>query len=557
MNPPPAPPHVDVASDVLFDTAFDFTEADLRSVARAIARRRPTVAVQASVVAAVVLVAVAAGWSASGASPLWPFAIAGLGVALPWLVTARAARSTLSRIRAAPVGFGSRRVVADASRLTVHGPSGSVQVSWSTVTGASEAGDWAVIEEHPDVMHPVPGDAIGGLDAFRVALNSYRVAAGEAPLPPAAPRARPWAHVPWSGRRAVLVTVAVLVADLVLGFLTHSIAELAGHLYIVFGGLAITVLALWVAVPSWRTGGLRALLGPRPRATDVGAGFAVGAAVVGLNAALMAAVAAWLPPDAAENSQAWLDETLMAAPVTTIIAVVVTGPIREELLFRGLLFRGLRRRWGAVGAAALSAALFAIVHPVDLSAASMVLVVGTFTTGLLLAAATLRRGTLVTPIVAHMFMNGVAIFSGFTVGADTPWVFPAGPDAAVSSYELPVGACAEGYPGTADPSSPVGWTASSAVPCEGPHDVEVYGAWAAGAPRDAYPGLEDLAAEADEGCFVEFEGYVGRDYASSSLDYLAIVPTEAAWAAGDRELRCILIDVEHDKLTGSARGSGW
>jgi len=51
-------------------------------------------------------------------------------------------------------------------------------------------------------------------------------------------------------------------------------------------------------------------------------------------------------------------------PVRMLLAfqAVVAAPIVEEMMFRGVLFPGLRQRWGLVGGAALSAALFALSH---------------------------------------------------------------------------------------------------------------------------------------------------------------------------------------------------
>ena len=44
------------------------------------------------------------------------------------------------------------------------------------------------------------------------------------------------------------------------------------------------------------------------------------------------------------------------------VAIVVVGPFVEELFFRGLLTAGFRRRFGPIGTALLTAALFAIAH---------------------------------------------------------------------------------------------------------------------------------------------------------------------------------------------------
>ena len=48
--------------------------------------------------------------------------------------------------------------------------------------------------------------------------------------------------------------------------------------------------------------------------------------------------------------------------ILILIQTAVAAPIVEELMFRGLLFRGLRIKWGIVMAAVLSSMMFALSH---------------------------------------------------------------------------------------------------------------------------------------------------------------------------------------------------
>jgi hypothetical protein len=93
------------------------------------------------------------------------------------------------------------------------------------------------------------------------------------------------------------------------------------------------------------------------------------------------------------------------------------------------------------------------------------------------------------------------------------------------------------------------------VACEEPHDAEVF----------ALLDLDDLPDEideqelfdtAEERCVDRFDGYVGTDYLSSRLHVLALVPTEEAWLAGDRNAACYVVDGEGEPLTGSVEGTG-
>src|SRR5262249_18887029 len=58
------------------------------------------------------------------------------------------------------------------------------------------------------------------------------------------------------------------------------------------------------------------------------------------------------------------DESKGAATVIFAISVVVVAPVGEELLFRGVLLRGLQRRLPTGQAVAVSALAFALVHVV-------------------------------------------------------------------------------------------------------------------------------------------------------------------------------------------------
>ncbi len=103
--------------------------------------------------------------------------------------------------------------------------------------------------------------------------------------------------------------------------------------------------------------------------------------------------------------QAELDASVTAlreAPVAMTLLVVLAAPILEEFLFRGLVFGGLRRSHGFLGAALISSAIFAVVHP----PASLAPV---FILGMLTAAARERTGTLMAPVLVHAGFNAASV----------------------------------------------------------------------------------------------------------------------------------------------------
>ena len=78
--------------------------------------------------------------------------------------------------------------------------------------------------------------------------------------------------------------------------------------------------------------------------------------------------------------------------------VIVAAPLCEEIIFRGLLFKGLKRTLPTWVAVLGSALIFAVIHP----AVSFVPV---FIMGLVTAALFHHTKTLLAPMVAHAVYN--------------------------------------------------------------------------------------------------------------------------------------------------------
>ena len=91
--------------------------------------------------------------------------------------------------------------------------------------------------------------------------------------------------------------------------------------------------------------------------------------------------------------------------------------------------------------------------------------------------------------------------------------------------------------------------------CDTPHDNEVF--FVHEFAEGPYPGDDALTTELDNACLLAFEGYVARDYETSSLAFSGIWPNQELWESGDRNAECLLYDVDFTLLTGSAYQSGW
>lgn len=84
------------------------------------------------------------------------------------------------------------------------------------------------------------------------------------------------------------------------------------------------------------------------------------------------------------------------------IAVGISAPIFEEILFRGFFFEGLRNSvFGTLGAILLTSATWAIIH----MQYGWFEIISIFLIGILLAIAKLKTKSLYIPIAMHMLMN--------------------------------------------------------------------------------------------------------------------------------------------------------
>jgi membrane protease YdiL (CAAX protease family) len=109
---------------------------------------------------------------------------------------------------------------------------------------------------------------------------------------------------------------------------------------------------------------------------------------------------------------AQLPEQLTGLGVAAAIVFgLVAAPVQEELVFRGLLYPPLRRRFGRWPAAWGQAVLFGAVHyvPAPRVADSLLLQAAMVGTGLGLAVIYERRGNLLAPVAAHAAFNLVGL----------------------------------------------------------------------------------------------------------------------------------------------------
>lgn len=119
--------------------------------------------------------------------------------------------------------------------------------------------------------------------------------------------------------------------------------------------------------------------------------------IIGQSIAAMIEMAIGIDPGS-ENTQT-LVRIAEVVPYA-IIAVVFFGPVLEELVFRRVVFGSLNQTMNFWFATAISALAFALVH---MEFTHLLLY---FTTGLILAALYQKTKRIITPIIAHILLNG-------------------------------------------------------------------------------------------------------------------------------------------------------
>ena len=219
-------------------------------------------------------------------------------------------------------------------------------------------------------------------------------------------------HLPVS---VAVGALAVLVVSLVVG---KSVVEaLAGRDWPLVVYIAISALLsygpsigwLWYVRGRWGSGRFGAV-GWRFRWVDLAWGPITWAAAIGVQILLAAAVLVFDIPLSSNVDSISDGDADRAYLVATAIAAVIAAPIVEELVFRGLVLRGLLSRLGPVLAVGLQGVLFGVAH-VDPARG-----VGNLGLAIVLSGVGIALGTtayltrrLGAVVIAHAIFNGVVV----------------------------------------------------------------------------------------------------------------------------------------------------
>ncbi|MGC1184754.1 MAG: CPBP family intramembrane glutamic endopeptidase, partial [Candidatus Dormiibacterota bacterium] len=88
----------------------------------------------------------------------------------------------------------------------------------------------------------------------------------------------------------------------------------------------------------------------------------------------------------------------------------------EELVFRGFIYGGLRRKWGVTVSVLVSSLIFALAHTFSVGGSILLLGPSLFIAGCALALVYERSRSLIPGMVLHASFNLIAVIAIFLVG---------------------------------------------------------------------------------------------------------------------------------------------
>jgi membrane protease YdiL (CAAX protease family) len=245
-------------------------------------------------------------------------------------------------------------------------------------------------------------------------------------LPGAAPRATPSAENPsWGIPESALLWLASYFAMLssaviaIVGFvfvagwfeatipggediMRHPPALVAGVLSSAVGH-AITLLLAWVVVTD---GGRQPFLEAIGWGWRNGIGMRHVLATFGLVYAVTIAIGVLVQEPDTPFKQ--MLETSYGVRIAVGVVAVLTAPIAEEVVYRGVLYPAFARRFGAIAGVVLVSGIFLLVHAEQYASAPAIML----PLGLLSVALTTLRavsGSIMPSVVLHLLFNGVQV----------------------------------------------------------------------------------------------------------------------------------------------------
>ena len=221
----------------------------------------------------------------------------------------------------------------------------------------------------------------------------------------AIPQTSQWADIPWSTRdvwvgAALLfgVMMVLLVGGVLFPDLNTSLLLIASELLLL---LPIWWLGIRKYNASWHVMGLRRF---SMEALAIGCGLMV--LSWGFNLVYSLILALFNTRSQPDMSVLFTDTS---SPWGILLGGAVFAPIIEEIIFRGFIFGGLTKRYGWVKAAAISSALFALIHMQPFA------ILPIFILGVIFAFLYQYSGSIWPAVVMHMSSNLLALSAAYLI----------------------------------------------------------------------------------------------------------------------------------------------
>ena len=217
-----------------------------------------------------------------------------------------------------------------------------------------------------------------------------------------------------------ILTASLLASKLLLDQLIRFSWPIAVYVSILaLVGYGPSVAWCWYVSRRYASGRFRADIGLTPRWSDLGWGPVVWLAAIGCQVAA-AVIVQILDLPLSNNTdgvgELSADRTYV---VSVVISAVIAAPLVEEMVFRGVVLRGLLGSMPAVAAVALQGVLFGLAHVDPVRGAGNVGLVAVLSmVGVALGGAALLLRRIGPTIVAHAIFNGVVLTLVLTGVAD-------------------------------------------------------------------------------------------------------------------------------------------
>ena len=218
----------------------------------------------------------------------------------------------------------------------------------------------------------------------------------------------------WGARDAALAMlmvplVLVLASSVLLALGAPTVAAAAG------GTAAVAAAAVVIGrrAAEQSRGWERAFGFDAPLWSDTGRIIAWTVGLLVLEAVLAGLLVQVVPAlqDARASNTELLQELSFSGLLVFAFLAVTVAPVLEELLFRGLVLRGLMLRMGFWPAALLSSVVFGLLHATAADSSGLLVVVAITVLGLGLCLLARRTGRLGPCIGVHALHNAVAVLA--------------------------------------------------------------------------------------------------------------------------------------------------